>query len=88
MSNLICIINNKITYHNSLWFSRWRSINIDNEMKKIGRLTKILSDRILLINIIENKNSIETPNERLDKTEIIKELCEPGDTKNGEFTIL
>jgi hypothetical protein len=84
MSNLICIINSKITYHNNLWFSRWRSINLENEMKKMGRLTKILSDRILLINIIENKNTIETP----DSKELADTIKEPGDTKNGEFTIL
>jgi len=59
MSNLICIINKKITDHTKLWFSRWRSINLESEIKKIGRLTKILSDRILLINILENKNTIE-----------------------------
>jgi len=80
ISNLICTINNKITRHNNLWFSRWRSIDLENEMKRMGRLTKILSDRILLINIIENKNIIETPN-----TDTIKE---PGETKMNDFTIL
>ena len=84
MSNLICIINTKIKYHNNLWFSTWRSINLDNEMKKMGRLTRILSDRIVLINIIENKNTIETPDSK-DLVEIIKE---PGDTMKGDFTIL
>lgn len=94
MSNLICLINNKITYHNNLWFSRWRSINLENEMKKMGRLTKILSDRILLINIIENKNTIETPDSKelvdnCDKADIVKnEACEPGYTMKGDFTIL
>jgi hypothetical protein len=84
MSNLICIINNMITYHNSLWFSRWRSINLENEIKKMGRLTKILSDRILLINIIENKNSIETPDCTLSEIQ----TNEPGETRLNDFTIL
>jgi len=88
MSNLICIINHMITYHNSLWFSRWRSINIENEIKKIGRLSKILSDRIVLINIVGNKNSIEKRScemktndcPYMNLTNKEKEHCEPSDS--------
>jgi hypothetical protein len=69
LSNLIYIINHKITYHNNLWFSRWRSINIEDEIKKIGRLSKILSDRIILINIIGNKNSIEKKSYEIKKND-------------------
>lgn len=84
ISNLICIINNMITYHNSLWFSRWRSINLENEIKRMKILTKILSDRILLINIVENKNSIETP----DSTLFEMQTNEPGESRLNDFTIL
>jgi hypothetical protein len=45
-------ITKKIEYHYSKWFHSWRSINLDNEIKIIRKQTKILDNRINLINLI------------------------------------
>ena len=53
-------INNKINHYNSLWFRNWRTIDLDLEIHKLKRNTKILSERLNLIMIgcmWENMNS-------------------------------
>ena len=45
-------INNKIEYHNTIWFSTWRSIYLDEEIKQLEKNAKILDERIKLIGLI------------------------------------
>ncbi len=48
-------INSKILYHNTKWFQSWRNIYLDEEINILKKNTKILNDRIKLLNFIKNK---------------------------------
>jgi hypothetical protein len=72
IANYINIIYKKINYHKSLWFNNWRNIDLDKEMKQLKKLTKILSERIVLINIVTNEC----------------DMLEPGEVNYNEFTVL
>lgn len=51
ISYLLNDINKKIKHYNTLWFKSWRTIDLDTEINKLKRSTKILTDRISLISI-------------------------------------
>ncbi len=48
-------INSKILYHNTRWFQSWRNIYLDEEITILKKHTKILNDRIKLLNFINKK---------------------------------
>jgi hypothetical protein len=52
IAEIIGNINNKIEYHNKIWFSTWRNIYLDEEVKLLEKNVKILDERIKLINLI------------------------------------
>jgi hypothetical protein len=72
IANYINIIYKKINYHKSLWFNNWRNIDLDREMKQLKKVTKIFSERIILINIVSNNC----------------DTIEPGEVHYNEFTVL
>lgn len=51
ISYLLNDINKKIKHYNTLWFKSWRTIDLDTEIIKLTRATKILTDRLSLISI-------------------------------------
>ena len=51
ISYLLNDINKKIKHYNTLWFKSWRTIDLDSEIIKLKRSTKILTDRLSLIAI-------------------------------------
>jgi len=51
ISYLLNDINKKIKHYNTLWFKSWRTIDLDMEIIKLKRSTKILTDRLNLISI-------------------------------------
>lgn len=51
ISWLIGEINRKIIAYNNLWFKHWRTIDLNLELYKLKRTTKILTDRLNLIAI-------------------------------------
>ncbi len=46
-------INSKILYHNTQWFQSWRNIYLDQELTILKKHTKILNDRIKLLNFVK-----------------------------------
>ena len=46
INNIMEIIDKEINYHNSKWFSGYRSINLDEQIKELEILTKIIDTRI------------------------------------------
>jgi hypothetical protein len=50
----VCQINSKIEYHYSKWFHLWRNLDLYNEIKIIKKQTKILDNRLILINLKNN----------------------------------
>jgi len=57
ISKCIEQINLKINYHNSKWFQSWRNIYLDEEVNTLKKYTKILNDRIKLLNFVNiNQN--------------------------------
>jgi len=51
ISFLVNCINKKIINYNNLWFKSWRTIDMDIEIYKLKRATKILTDRLSLITV-------------------------------------
>lgn len=42
-------INEKLAYHQTVWFSSYRNIDIDEELKDLESLTEVLDKKILLL---------------------------------------
>lgn len=45
-------INEKIKYHQTKWFYTWRTLDLENDIKAIKKNTKILNERLRLINLV------------------------------------
>ena len=52
ITNLIEIIEDKIKTQNIKWFYTWRTLDLDNEIKQLYKYSKILKERIPLLNFI------------------------------------
>jgi hypothetical protein len=74
ISYLLNDINKKIKHYNTLWFKSWRTIDLDTEIIKLKRSTKILTDRLNLIAIgcmWDNMNEHRTKKE-VEMVEYVK----------------
>jgi hypothetical protein len=74
ISYLLNDINKKIKHYNSLWFKSWRTIDLDTEIIKLKRATKILTDRLNLISIGCMWNNMN--NHRVTKDNNINDMIE------------
>ena len=53
ISTLIQLINQKIIYHNTKWFSYWRSLDLENDIKSLKEEIAILNNRLILVNLVK-----------------------------------
>lgn len=53
LSETVKQINDKISYHHSKYFYYWRTLYIDEEIKDLKKQTKILNERLKLINLVK-----------------------------------
>jgi hypothetical protein len=49
LSKILGTINQKLNYHNSLWFKNWRTIDLTIEITRLTKLTNILSERLNIL---------------------------------------
>jgi hypothetical protein len=53
LSEIVNQINKKIEYHHTKYFNSWRTLYLDDEMKKLQKQTKILNERLRLVNLVK-----------------------------------
>jgi hypothetical protein len=46
------LINNKINAHSQKWFHKWRFLDLKQEIRLMKKHTKILNERLLLLNLM------------------------------------
>lgn len=61
VSQILSIVNQKITNHNNLWFKNWRTIDLNKEIKELTHAIKILGDRISLVGSIMDSFKSDVP---------------------------
>ena len=74
ISYMIYSINEKIQYHNTLWFRNWRSISLDIEINKLKKYVSILNDRLIYIAISRIWESNDMTNDDISPGESIDDL--------------
>ena len=81
-------VNKKMVNYNNMWFKSWRTIDLDFEINKLKRYTKILQGRINLIPMSGINQIRTTPNNKLEYSNIndfynmtteLKTLSIPGE---------
>jgi hypothetical protein len=52
ISDILDIINNKISYHNTKWLANYRNPDLDNDIIILTKYNNILNYRLFVINLI------------------------------------
>ena len=53
LSDIVNQINKKIEYHHTKYFNSWRTLYLDDEIKNLKKQTKILNERLKLVNLVK-----------------------------------
>jgi len=76
ISNNLDAINKKISYHNTKWFSSWRTLDLDDQIDNLKNSTTILNNRIHYYNLIKTYNIKENVNDSNNTNDLEKQkLC-------------